>query len=299
MDYGMFFQLLAYSAPVLLVLLTLLWLVSVRMVNAAVVDVFWGFGFVVAGAVYFAANWYEADGINTRSVVVMGLVAVWGLRLSGYLFYRNYGKEEDKRYQSFRKTFGAERYWWVSFFQVFLLQGILMWIISAPLNGAMFYDTRPDFGFIDGIAAALWCLGLFFESVGDYQLAAFKSNPDNTGKVMQTGLWRYTRHPNYFGDTCIWWGFGLFSVANEVYVPLVSSALMMLLIIKVSGVAMLEKTMNRKPEFQAYVDRTSAFIPWFPKKQDSAATTNAAPAAPQSGNPAAPPTGKHELSSLI
>lgn len=251
--------LLAFAA--IMLIMTLLWLVSVKIRNVSIVDIFWGFGFVVAGWIYFI----HTEGLETRNILLMTLVSVWGLRLTAYLAWRNLGKGEDFRYRKFRKDFGEDRYWWYSFFSVFLLQGVLMWLISAPLLGAQF-SSNP-IGILDFIGVATWITGFVFEAGGDLQLARFKSNPANRGKVLDTGFWRYTRHPNYFGDAAVWTGYGLICISAGSYWPALGSVFMTALIIKVSGVALLEKTLNTtKPGYQEYVRKTSAFIPWFPKK---------------------------------
>ena len=254
-----------YFSGLLLVIaaMTLLWIVSLFAKNASIVDPFWGLGFVIAGVFYF----YNSDGLQIRKLIVLTLLIIWGLRLSIYLGWRNLGKVEDFRYQQFRKDYGAHRYWWVSFFQVFLLQGVLLWLISAPLLSAQFYDGKTALNFFDYAGILIWIIGFMFEAGGDFQLTRFKSDPKNKGKVLNTGFWKYTRHPNYFGDATVWWSFGLFSVAAGDYLPLLSSLLMTLLIVKVSGVYMLEKTLkNTKPQYKDYVEKTSAFLPWFPKK---------------------------------
>jgi steroid 5-alpha reductase family enzyme len=195
------------------------------------------------------------------------MVTLWGLRLSVYLAWRNIGKGEDFRYREFRRHYGEERYWWISYFQTFLLQGILMWLISAPLLGAQYGPAEQSLTILDYAGIVIWIIGIIFEAGGDWQLARFKSNPSNKGKVLNTGLWHYTRHPNYFGDAAVWWGFALFSVSAGSYLPVLGSLLMTALIIKVSGVALLEKTLKSdKPGYDSYIRRTSAFIPWFPKK---------------------------------
>jgi len=257
-----FFQIYITALLVILAMITFLWVVSVILKNASIVDLFWGFGFVVTALVYFLYT----EGFETRKLILMILVAIWGLRLSIYLTWRNAGKGEDFRYQKFRKDYGEHRYWWVSFFQVFLLQGLLMWLISAPLLGAQFYPD-DSLGILDYIGMTLWIIGFAFEAGGDIQLARFKANPLNKGKVLDTGFWRYTRHPNYFGDTAVWFGYGLMCLSAGSYLPVLGSVLMAALIIRVSGVALLEKTLKEsKPEYQEYIRRTSAFIPWFPKK---------------------------------
>jgi len=248
---------------IIVMAMTLLWLVSVFLKNASIVDPFWGLGFVIAGVFYF----YTTDGLETRKLIVLTLLTIWGLRLSIYLGLRNLGKGEDFRYQQFRKDYGEKRYWWISFFQVFLLQGVLLWLISAPLLGAQFYSGGSILNYFDYAAIIIWIIGFSFEAGGDYQLARFKSDPNNKGKVLNTGFWKYTRHPNYFGDAAVWWAYGLFSVAAGSYLPLLSSLLMTLLIVKVSGVSLLEKTLkNTKPQYKEYVEKTSSFFPWFPKK---------------------------------
>jgi steroid 5-alpha reductase family enzyme len=258
-----FFQIYFLALGVIMVLMTLLWLISIRIKNVSIVDLFWGFGFVLTCIVYFL----NTDGFEIRKIVLMIMVAIWGLRLSVYLAWRNLGKGEDFRYQKFRKDYGEDRYWWISFFQTFLLQGILMWLISAPLLGAQFNPASNSLGVFDVIGIIIWIIGLIFEAGGDFQLTRFKTDPTNKGKVLNKGLWHYTRHPNYFGDAAVWSGYGFICLAAGSYLPLLGSVLMIALIIKVSGVALLEKTLKKnKPEYQEYIDKTSSFVPWFPKK---------------------------------
>ncbi|MFZ0283166.1 MAG: DUF1295 domain-containing protein, partial [Bacteroidales bacterium] len=191
----------------------------------------------------------------------------WGLRLSLYLTWRNFGKGEDFRYREFRMKYGENKYWWISFFQTFLLQGLLMWLISAPLLGAQYYGPEKALGLLDSIGVIFWIVGFSFEAGGDFQLSVFKSDPANKGKVLDRGFWRYTRHPNYFGDSAVWWGYGFICLGAGSYLPVLGSVLMTLLIIKVSGVSLLEKSLReQKPLYKEYIRKTSAFIPWFPKK---------------------------------
>jgi len=257
-----FFQIYILAFAAIMLMMTVLWLISIKIRNVSIVDLFWGFGFAVAGAVYFIFT----EGFETRKILLMTMVAIWGLRLSIYLAWRNIGKGEDFRYQKFRKDFGEDRYWWYSFFSVFLLQGVLMWLISVPLLGAQFYAGN-SLGILDLIGIVIWIIGFVFEAGGDIQLARFKANPANKGKVLDTGFWHYTRHPNYFGDAAVWLGYGLICISAGSYFSILGSILMSALIIKVSGVALLEKTLNTtKPGYREYVRRTSAFVPWFPKK---------------------------------
>jgi steroid 5-alpha reductase family enzyme len=256
---------------VIMILMSILWITSIIFKNVSIVDLFWGFGFLVASIFYFL----NTQGNMPRKFILITLVSIWGLRLSSYLTWRNYGKGEDFRYREFRKKYGEKRYWWISFFQVFLLQGLLMWLISAPLLGAQFYGHDRNLNLLDYAGMVLWLTGFTFEAGGDYQLAVFKADPSNKGKVLDTGFWHYTRHPNYFGDSMVWWGYGVISLAAGSIWPALGSVLMTALIIKVSGVVMLEKSLNvQKPQYQEYIEITSAFFPWFPKKKNTYSNKN-------------------------
>jgi len=247
----------------ILFLMTILWIISIFLRNVSIVDLFWGMGFVIVNSWYFFAN----EAITSRQILLIVLVVIWGLRLSIYLAWRNIGKGEDFRYREFRKKYGEKNYWWISFFQTFLLQGVLMWLISSTLWGANQNPDLNDLNIIDYLGLSVWITGFIFEAGGDYQLARFKMNPANKGKVLNTGFWRYTRHPNYFGDAAVWWGYGILCIAAGEYWCLFGSVLMTLLIIKVSGVALLEKTLKvQKPQYLYYIQKTNSFFPWFPKK---------------------------------
>jgi len=244
-------------------IVTLLWIWSVRITNASIVDIFWGAGFVVVNTFYV----FHLEKIEPRNLLISVLVLIWGLRLTMYLAYRNIGKGEDYRYQEFRKNYGEKRYWWFSYFQVFLLQGVLILIISLPLFGVHYSGSSAPLFWLDYLAILTWAIGFIFEAGGDYQLYRFKKNQKNKGKVLNTGFWKYTRHPNYFGDVLVWWSYGLFSIAAGGYWQVIGAILMTFLIIKVSGVALLEKTLhNTKPKYKEYVEKTNSFFPWFPKK---------------------------------
>ncbi len=263
-----FFKLWLEGFAVVLFFMTAIWLWSVSLKNAGIVDPFWGLGFVVVSW-WFAWRLWPADLLQA---IILGMVSLWGMRLFIYLFIRNYGKEEDYRYQQFRKNYGAHRYWWFSFFQVFMLQGVLLAFISVSILGGIFpQEGGPNNPTIIAVLAAVfWLIGFFFESVGDFQMARFKANPQNKGKVMDKGLWRYTRHPNYFGDAMVWWGFALFSVYNGYYWAIAGAVVMTWLLLKISGVAMLERNLKtRRPGYEQYIQRTPAFFPWFPRKQES------------------------------
>jgi steroid 5-alpha reductase family enzyme len=259
----MFFEVYLLALLTIMIMMTILWIASVLIKNVSIVDLFWGTGFVLTALVYFIMG----DGNPARKILGLILAAIWGFRLSIYLAWRNFGKGEDYRYREFRRKYGENKYWWISFFQTFLLQGLLMWLISAPLLGAQFFGNEKSLGILDYTGLGLWIIGFLFEAGGDLQLAIFKANHENKGKVLSKGFWKYTRHPNYFGDSAVWWGFGFLSLSSGSYLPVLGSVLMTLLIIKVSGVALLEKSLKeQKPEYKEYIEKTSAFIPWFPKK---------------------------------
>jgi steroid 5-alpha reductase family enzyme len=257
----MWFMIL-HTSIIIFVLVTLLWLWSVRITNVSIIDLFWGFSFVIVNASYLLMS----EELNARKILLLILVTVWGLRLSIYLAWRNTGKGEDFRYKEFRKKYGPDRYWWLSYFQTFLLQGVLIIIVSLPLSGVNASTHSGSLNVLDYIGALVWLVGFTFEAGGDFQLSRFKRNPENRGKVLSTGFWKYTRHPNYFGDSAIWCAYALFSISAGSYWQIIGSIIMILLIIKVSGVALLEKTLNNtKPQYREYVRKTSAFLPWFPR----------------------------------
>ena len=240
---------------------TLLWLVSLYLKNSSIVDPFWGLLFVVAIWFYFFET--EIGDLN-RKHLLLALVTIWGVRLSTYLFWRNWGEEEDYRYQKFRKNWG-KHYWWGSLLQVFWLQAFLAWLISYPLFIAQVSEVSLNW--LDFVGVGVWLIGFIFEAGGDWQLTRFKSNPENKGKLLTTGLWKYTRHPNYFGDTACWWGYGLIALASGSYLQLFAPLLMTYLLLKISGVAMVERGLKKtKPGYEEYVRRTSAFLPWWPKE---------------------------------
>ena len=237
-------------------------MVSLRLRDVSIVDVFWGSGFAVL-AIFYAMT---TGGLPARQALIVGLTVIWGARLSVHIFRRGRGQPEDPRYAAWRAA-GGERFGSRSYFTVFLLQGLLMWVISMPLLVGQASGTPANLTVVDGLGAGVWAVGLLFESVGDAQLRQFKSDPANRGKVLQSGLWRYTRHPNYFGDSLVWWGLFLCAVSVPggpwtIFSPL----LMTFLLVRVSGVTLLEKSLREtKPAYSEYAARTSAFFPRRPK----------------------------------
>jgi steroid 5-alpha reductase family enzyme len=237
-----------------------LWFLSLRLRDASIVDPFWGTGFVLLAW----SAWIPLGGHAPRPLLALALVTVWGLRLSIHLLSRRSGHGEDFRYRAMREAHG-ERFWIVSLGTVFALQGGLMVLISTPVVAAVVGPATP-LGPLDAVAVGLWLVGFLFESIGDAQLARFRGDPANRGRALDTGLWRYTRHPNYFGDAVQWWAFGLLGLAAGAPWTLVSPLVMTFLLVRVSGAFLLEKTLvETRPAYRDYVSRTSGFIPWPPR----------------------------------
>ena len=259
--------LLAANAALVLALMTLLWMASVRLRDASLVDPWWSMAFLLV-----AAHTALRTGLTPGKALLLAAIAAWALRLFLHLFLRSLGKPEDPRYAGFRAKFGAERYWWFSFFQVFLLQGALVVVISAPLQLAGAAPAPDPVSATDLIGLALFAAGFGIEAVADAQLARYRKaraagGPGAPGPVLDTGLWRYSRHPNYFGDALLWWGLWLFALdALWGWATVFAPALMTFLLVRVSGVAMLDALLAaKKPEYAAYMQRTSGFVPLPPR----------------------------------
>jgi steroid 5-alpha reductase family enzyme len=244
---------LVLAAAVIAGAMLALWLLSLALEDSSIVDIFWGPGFVLlAWVIVLQAGW------SPRGALATGLVTVWGLRLALHLAIRNIGKGEDPRYTAMRRARGSA-WWWKSLVIVFAFQGVLIWVVSLPLQQAIL--RGGPLGPVDVLATAVFVAGLFFETVGDWQLARFKAQPANRGRVMDQGLWRYTRHPNYFGDFLVWWGLYGLALAAGAWWTVVGPLVMSFLLLRVSGVTMLEQGMKSRPGYEDYVRRTSTFFP--------------------------------------
>jgi len=238
------------------------WLLSVKFQDASIVDICWGPGFVLLTWIYCALS----PAPTPRSWVVAVLVTLWGTRLALHIFLRHHGKGEDSRYRTMRASHGAA-FWWRSLFTVFWLQGVILWFVALPLLVAV-RATRPTaLTGVDTLGIILFAIGFSFEAVGDYQLERFKAARSNRGTVLDRGLWRYSRHPNYFGDATLWWGIYAIAAATPGgWLTVLSPSLMTLLLIKVSGVALLEHGLTEsKRGYREYRARTPPFVPWFPR----------------------------------
>ena len=244
------------------------WIASVVQRDVSLVDRMWSV--MIAGPTLVYAM--HTSWAGARAVAVVVLVAAWGLRLAGYITWRNWGHGEDRRYQEIRAR-NQPNFAFKSLYLVFALQMLLAWIVSAPTLAALAGDRA--FGAFDVVGIALAAVGFVFEAVGDAQMAAFKADPAHKGQVMDRGLWRYTRHPNYFGETCLWWGIWAVALGAGglgAAWTVVSPILMTVLLLKVSGVALLEKDIGeRRPAYRDYIARTNAFFPGPPRRQDTAA----------------------------
>jgi steroid 5-alpha reductase family enzyme len=240
------------------------WLFSLLRRNVTIVDSLWGLGFVLIAWMTFGM----ADGYWLRKLLLAATVTLWGLRLSGYLSWRNRGNEEDPRYAAWRAKYG-QRFWIVSLFNVFLVQAVFMWVIALALQVGQMSPSPARLTAFDIIGTALWLSGFLLETVADWQLASFKSEPANKGRVMDRGLWAYSRHPNYFGEMLVWWGIFIITVAvPDGWWTIVSPVVITVVLLKITGVALTEKTiLEKRPQYRDYIERTSAFVPWFPKKE--------------------------------
>ena len=260
-DWGDLLALLPWTLAAVVVVLGVTLLVALQQGRHTVVDVAWGLGFVAIALTAFLVG----DGDTGRSWLVLLMTAAWGLRLGVHIARRSRGKGEDPRYEAMlakapgsRTAFAVRR--------IYLTQGVVMWFVSLPVQVAM-VQTDP-LGWLAWLGVAVWAVGLFFETVGDWQLERFKADPGNKGKVLDTGLWHYTRHPNYFGDACVWWGLWLVAASAWPGVLFVlSPAFMTWNLAKGTGAALLEKDIgDRRPEYADYVRRTSGFVPLPPKR---------------------------------
>lgn len=243
---------------VTVIVFTLLWLVSVALRDASIVDIFWGLGFVAIGWFYLAT---VPDVPTGRGWLVCSLVTLWGLRLALHIGIRNAGTGEDFRYRKWRENAGTN-FWWISYFKVFLLQAVLLWIVSSPLMLAQL--DGPDIGraALDVVAVVFWAVGFLFEVVADWQLMKFKREPANRGQILRSGLWSLSRHPNYFGEAVLWWGFGLLAFPTGGWLAFLGPLMITFLLRKVSGVTMLDAALvDRRPGYSDYIRSTPAFFP--------------------------------------
>ncbi len=244
-----------------------MFLIALLKKDNSVVDIGWGMGFVVLTAFLF--NSTAAFNADSRKIAILIMVTLWGLRLASYIFVRNFGKGEDYRYRQWRTDWGKNVIW-RSYLQVFMLQGAILFLVSLPISMVMLnsqivgcLDNSNELGFLNYSGIALFAVGLIIESHADWHLYWFKLKPESKGRIMKYGFWSITRHPNYFGEALLWWGIFVFAIPSGYwYISVISPVLITFLLVRVSGVALLEKKYAGNPEYQEYIKNTAAFIPW-------------------------------------
>lgn len=240
------------------------WLVSLIYRNVTIVDSLWGLGFVIIAWLTFSM----AGGYLGRRLLITLLVTLWGVRLVLHLSWRNWGRGEDPRYANWRQKSG-DGFWLVSLFKVFILQAVFLWAISLALQWGQLSGQAPGLVWLDYVGLGIWLVGFFFEAVGDFQLARFKADADQKGRVMDQGLWAYSRHPNYFGESLVWWGIYVIALATPFgWWTILSPVIITTVLLKMTGVSLMEKAIvHTRPGYRDYIQRTNAFFPWFPKRE--------------------------------
>lgn len=257
----------------IIAVLSMVWLLSLRLRDASIIDICWGPGFVLLAWLYCAL----LGGFQPRSVGVAVLVTLWGLRLGVHLYLRHRRVGEDFRYRAMRASDG-DQFWWRSLGTIFWLQAVILWFVALPVLMASRTDAPTTVRLTDIAGVLLFLAGFACEAVSDYQLTRFRSKPSNRGLVLDTGLWRYSRHPNYFGDALVWWGVYAIAVSTPGgWLTALSPAVMIVLLRRVSGVTLLEQSLRAKPAYERYIRRTSPFFPWPPRdvREDSAPESGA------------------------
>jgi steroid 5-alpha reductase family enzyme len=259
---------LVANAVLLVAVMTALWAVAVRIGDVSFIDAVWGGGM----ALLALASWLQPDEPGARATLIMAMTVLWGARLALHLFVRWRGHGEDPRYaKMLGKAKERGHFAGASFKRVFAPQAVLLFVTCLPAQMGILASPDPaPLGLLAWAGLALWCVGVVFEWLGDWQLTRFRADPANRGKVLDSGLWRYTRHPNYFGDTCAWWGIWLAAAEAGWVVAAVSvigPLFLTFTLTRWSGKPLLEKGMaKRRPDYAAYVERTSGFVPWPPRR---------------------------------
>ena len=240
------------------------WFVSLIVKKVTFIDSMWGMGFVLIAWITF----FLTDGYYLRKLLIVSLTSAWGIRLCLHLSWRNWGHGEDPRYAVWREQAG-KRFWIVSLVKVFLLQALFLWAISVTLQYGQMSSLPGYLTALDIAGVLLWCFGFAFESIADLQLARFKADPSSKGQVMRRGLWAYSRHPNYFGEFLVWWGFYLLALSTPgSWWTAISPLIITTVLLKMTGVSLMERTIvDTRPGYREYMRRTNAFFPWFPKKE--------------------------------
>ena len=254
-------QVFTISGITIFVYMIIIFLIAQRISNNSIVDIGWGLGFVLTTLVLI----FSSSKIYPSMLILSFMILIWGIRLSFYIFLRNAGKPEDFRYSNWRKEWG-NRQPYIAFFKIFMLQGIILYIVAFPILFVFASPQEmPGPSAISGIL--IFLSGLGFEGLADAQMKRFKSNPENKGKIITTGLWKYSRHPNYFGEASLWWGIGIYAFSfTGKWFCFISPLLITILLRYVSGVPMLEEKYKDREDFRIYCSKTSVFIPFIGKK---------------------------------
>jgi steroid 5-alpha reductase family enzyme len=252
-------QLISTAALTIFAFMNVMFVLAQIKKDNSIVDIGWGIGFLL---VTLRLSW-QTGFTAVPHLIFLLMIAVWAIRLASYIYVRNRGTGEDYRYAAWRKKWGKNVVW-RAYLQVFILQGVIMAIVLSPAY-SMYSFAETELGIKHWVGMAMWLVGFYFESVGDAQMKRFKADPANKGVVMNTGLWRYTRHPNYFGEAVLWWGVGIFSITFDLWwLSLIGPAVITFFLLKVSGVAMLERKYDGNPKYAEYTRTTNAFLPWKP-----------------------------------
>jgi len=247
---------------IIFIYMSVLFLIAQKLKNNSIVDVGWPFGFVIIAF----SSLLMTQNFTLSSILMTVFVGLWGLRLGIYLWVRAYGKPEDYRYANFRKQWGKNVVL-TAFFRVFMLQGSIMLLVAFPIIVTVANSEASHSMAYSILGSAVWLLGYFFQVIGDAQLAHFKKQRKSKEEVLQTGLWAYTRHPNYFGEACMWWGLAIIALPVTFgFIALLSALIMNILLVKVSGVPFLDRRYAQNAAYQHYKQTTNRFVPWFPKQ---------------------------------
>lgn len=254
-------HIITLSAITVLVFMIFMFITAQIKKNNSIVDTGWGIGFILITLVLML----NSDRINIKELILFAMIVVWGFRLALHIYFRSRGKEEDFRYAQWRKDWGKNAAV-IAFFKVFMLQGLLMMIIAYPIM-VVFNSFNDHLTTINFVGLSIFLFGILFESIGDNQLMRFKSNPENKGKIITSGLWKFTRHPNYFGEAVLWWGIGIFTIGSDLYLTsFISPLILNLLLLFVSGIPMLEKKYAGNKDWENYKKITPAFVPFIGRK---------------------------------
>lgn len=250
------------TAILLFVYFSIIFILAQIMKNNSIVDSFWGPGFFIVAL----STFFQSKTKGLKSILILLLVTIWAFRLFTHITIRNWKKPEDYRYQNMRKKWGNSFIKLKSYINVFILQGFLLYIIALPIISVSNSQTQK-LNLFNIFGLLIWIIGFYFEVVGDKQLKDFKSKPENKGKIMQEGLWKYTRHPNYFGESTMWWGIFCIAIVNIRQIGLIISPILItILLLFVSGVPLLENKYKDREDFIEYSKKTNKFFPWFQKK---------------------------------